>query len=187
MKKLLILIFILSITFISCDGRERKHLSNHDVLQSTNLYESFSKKVSFTPEVPLEIVTDTILSSGFEVKIKYSAIENDFISEITKKEIIEEINHKNFEAELMLLKHGELVTHGLINKSLFKKYATPEFWNNSIMQHVWVDYENSTRNQIQLNTSFRIIETDTFKDFSILINSLGIIEIKEINLLSNTI
>jgi len=189
MKNLLILLLMSCATFVSCDGRFRKHESNRDVLQRANLYQSFSKKVHFTPEAPVEIVTDTILSTGFEIKLKYNSIEDNFISRTEKKEqdISEEIYHKNFEAELIVLKHGKLITEGLINKALFKNLQTTEFLGNAVMQHVWVDYSHSNENQIQLNTSLRLIDTDIFKDFSILINSLGAIEIKEINLQSNTI
>jgi hypothetical protein len=189
MKKLLVLLLISSIAFVSCDGRARKYEKNRAVLERSNLYQSFSKKIHFIPESPLEIVTDTILSTGFEVKLKYTSIEDSFVSKIEKldKEITEETNYKNFEAELMVLKHGKLISHGLINKALFKKHQTSPFFEKAIMQHVWVDYAHSNENEIQLNTSFRVIETNSFKDFSILINSLGLIEIKEINLLSNTI
>lgn len=174
---------------MSCDGRTRKYQSNQDVLKSANLYKSFSKKISFIPETRHEIVTDTILSSGFEIKLKYNAIENDFISKISQqnKDLVTETNYKNFEAELEISKLGKLITHKLINKNLFKKLENTAFLENAVMQHVWVDYINSSDNQIQLNTSFRVVGTNNFKDFSILINSLGTIEIKEINLRSNTI
>ncbi|WP_158849570.1 hypothetical protein [Algibacter sp. L1A34] len=189
MKKLIFLILIISIVFAHFDGQDRKYSNSRDVLQSTNLLESFSKKVKFTPEEPVVIVTDTILSSGFEVKLKYNSIENNFISNIIAAEdqSAQETLYKDFEAELKVLIHGELITEGLINKGLFKNYANTEFWKHAIMQHVWIDHEHSTEQYVQLNTSFRVLETETYKDFSILINSLGSIEIKEINLLSNTI
>lgn len=189
MKKLIFLILIISIVFAHFDGRDRKYSNNRDVLQSSNLLESFSKKVKFTPNEPVEIVTDTILSSGFEIKLKYQSLENNFISNITTAQDLstKETHYKDFEAELRISIHGELITKSLINKRLFENYANPEFWKQAIMQHVWIDYQNSTDQYVQLNTSFRILETETYKDFSILINSLGSIEIKEINLLSNTI
>lgn len=189
MKKLIFLILIISIVFAHFDGQGRKHSNNRDVLHSADLLESFSKKVKFTPNEPVEIITDTILSTGFEVKLKYHSLENNFISHTTTAEdlSIKETHYKDFEAELRLLIHGKLVTEGLINKSLFESYANAEFWKHAIMQHVWIDYQNSTEQYVQLNTSFRVLETETYKDFSILINSLGSIKIKEINLLSNTI
>jgi hypothetical protein len=189
MKKLIFLIFIISIVFAHFDGQERKYSNNRDVLQSSNLLESFSKKVKYTPHEPVEIVTDTILSTGFEVKLKYLSLENNFISNITTDEDLsaKETHYKDFEAQLKVLIHGELITESLINKGLFQSYANAEFWKQAIMQHVWIDYQNSTNQYVQLNTSFRVLETETYKDFSILINSLGSIEIKEINLLSNTI
>ncbi|MDN3667473.1 hypothetical protein ACFFU1_05965 [Algibacter miyuki] len=189
MKKIFFFACTISLVFMSCDGRNRMHQSNREVLESANLLESFSTRVYFVPQEEVKIHTDTIMSSGFHVKLNYNSIEGQFVSktEVTKGKTQTKIHFKNFEAQLSVLKQGQLLTHSLINKSLFKEYATPDFWEQAIMQHVWLNHEQSTAEMVCLNTSFRILNTNTFKDFSILIDTFGNLKIKEVNLLPNTI
>jgi hypothetical protein len=55
------------------------------------------------------------------------------------------------------------------------------------MQFIWVDYNASTKTSVNINTSFCLPETETCKDYAITINKFGTIQIKEINLILNTI
>ena len=185
-NKLLIIFFILAVALSSCDGRERAYKSNAEVLSASNLLESFSEETHFIPEAPFEIFTDTILSNGFQVKIKYNAIEDDFISKKakSKNDSIINTNHKNFEANLIVYKSKRLIIEQTLNKDAFSKTDNTAFFQNAIMQFVWVDYDASNDHYISLNTSFCIPETESCKDFSIKIDSFGIVAIEEINLTS---
>ncbi|MFI1744084.1 hypothetical protein [Thalassobellus sediminis] len=189
MKKLLLSVLLLSIVFISCDGRDRRYKSNAEVLQESNLLKSFSNQTKFFPNESVEIITDTIFNNGFQVKLKYNALENDFISKTTKSDndALVHKNYKNFEANILVLKDEKVISNGIINKTLFQNYETPSFWKNAIMQYVWINYETSTDTYINLNTSFHIPETDIFKDFAISIDTFGGIKIMEINLTESTI
>ncbi len=189
MKKLLLYIFLLSIAFVSCDGRNRKYKSNTDVLRESNLLESFSAQTKFIPNEPVEIITDTIFNNGFHLKLKYNSLENNYFSKTIKSnnDFLIHKNYKNFEASILVLKDEKIITKGIINKTLFRNYESPSFWKNAIMQYVWVDFEASTDTYINLNTTFHIPETNIYKDFTISIDNFGNIKIKEINLTESTI
>ncbi|WNH10394.1 hypothetical protein [Thalassobellus suaedae] len=189
MKKLILSILLLSIIFISCDGRGRRYKSNVEVLHESNLLKSFSTQTKFFPNESVEIITDTIFNNGFHVKLKYNALENDFISKTiqSNNDALIHNNYKNFEAIILVLKDEKIISKGIINKTLFQNHETPSFWKNAIMQYVWINYETSTDTHIILNTSFHIPETDIFKDFSISIDTFGNIEISKINLIESAI
>lgn len=189
MRNLYILFFGLIITLISCDGRDRKYKTNAEVLKENKLFDSFSEEIKYFPEQRTEVFTDTILSTGFQVKIQYYSLDKSYSSETVKpsSEINKTLHFKNFEAQFQISKNNKLVTQNIINKKLFNKFESPTFWKQAIMQFVWVDYENSNENVIVLNTSFNIPKTEIYKDFSISINAFGNIKIREINLVENVI
>ena len=45
--------------------------TNTEVLKEHKLLDSFSEQIKYIPEKYTEVITDTILSNGFRVKIKY--------------------------------------------------------------------------------------------------------------------
>lgn len=188
MNKLYILILII-ITFIGCDGRHRAHMSNEAVLREANLFQSFSEELKYIPEQPTEIVTDTLLSNGFHIKTTYHTIENSFVSKKAnnKNETTTNTYHHNFEVQFQIHKSNFLIREGIINKQLFYKKDTHAFWQNAIMQFVWVDYEAMTEHSIQLNTSFNMPGTHTFKDYTITFYDDGQVVIKEINITNSSV
>ena len=50
MNKIALLLFILLVTLISCDGRERAHKSNTEVLIENKLLDSFSESIKYIPD-----------------------------------------------------------------------------------------------------------------------------------------
>lgn len=188
MNKLCILVIIL-ISFISCDGKYRTHMSNKAVLQKTNLLESFSEELKYIPERPIEIVTDTLLNNGFNIKIAYHSVENSYVftTKKGKNGIVTKTYHKNFEAQFQVNKNNVSIQNGMINKEFFmeSKIKHNPFWNDAIMQYVWVDYGAISEHSIQLNTSFYIPDTKIYKDFTLTIFDTGEIEIKELSSINN--
>lgn len=187
MRSLIILFFASFITFLSCDGRDRKYKTNAEVLKEHQLFESFSKEIKYIPEQRTEIHIDTLLSTGFQVKLHYYALDGSYSSKSLKssnnKNII--IHFKNFEAQVEVSKNRSVITQGIINKKLFKEFESPAFWGAAIMQSVWIDFEYSNQDFVTLNTSFNIPKTKVYKDFSITINKYGEVDIKQINLTEN--
>ncbi|WP_217639604.1 DUF4738 domain-containing protein [Algibacter pectinivorans] len=187
-KKLLLLILPVIVVLFSCDGRDRIYKPNVQVLKKHNLLESFTKQTKFVPEQKIQIETDTILSNGFEIKIQYHSVENNELSKtIVNTKTKSPTRYKNFEANLHVLKNGLTLNKSVINKELFSNSENSTFLNQAIMQFVWIDYQASTPSQLILNTSFNIPGTDSYRDFVILIDELGRLKLKEINLTANII
>ncbi|GAA3655465.1 hypothetical protein [Flavivirga jejuensis] len=181
---------ILSIVFLSsCDGRDRIYKTNAEILKENKLLESFTEEIKFVPETYTEIKTDTIFNNGFEVKIKYHSLESNFVLENrkSKNDSIIKIHHKNFEAQLLVLKNNTIINESLINKKLFYDFGSATFWNHAIMQFIWIDYDTSNEDTLYLNTSFCTPSTNECKDFTIKINKQGVLQIKNIDIVSNTI
>lgn len=174
-------IIVFTATLLSCDGRDRIHKTNAEVLTENNLFDAFSEQVTFVPNAKVEIVTDTILSNGFQVKIKYNSLEQSSVLETTKTQnnTITKTHHKDFEAKLNILKNGIIINQSIINKNIFQDFESASFWKRAIMQYVWIDYEASTNHILYLNTSFNIPNTETYKDFILKIDEYGVIQIKE--------
>lgn len=180
-NKLEVLIIALIISFFSCDGRDRKHKTNTQVLTENDLLDSFEEQIKFIPNKPVVIRTDTILSNGFNVKIDYRSIEKNQFYEVSKKEndSIIKMNYKNFEANIIVYKDDIQISETTISKMLFREFENSSFWNSAIMLYVWVDVNASTNNMLHLNTSFNIPNTDSYKDFVVVIDEKGTIRIKE--------
>ncbi|NMH89493.1 DUF4738 domain-containing protein [Flavivirga algicola] len=189
MNKLVVFTLISIITLASCDGRDRKYKSTVEVLKENKLLKVFSQEIKYVPDTYVEIKTDTILSNGFEVKVNYHSLENDFVIETLKSErdSIKKIHYKNFEAQLLVLKNNTIINKSLINKALFYEYENTQFWTHAIMQFLWIDDDASNEEMLYLNTSFCIPNTEECKDFTLKINDKGVIQIEEINIFSNTI
>jgi len=188
-NKLTLFFLAMVITFLSCDGRDRVHKTNAQVLTKNNILETFNEQIKFVPETKVEIVTDTILSNGFQIKIHYNSIEQGSVLNTKKTKNISttKTHYKNFEAKLHILKDGVTINQTVINKSLFNTFKNPSFCEAAIMQHVWIDYETSTKHELYLNTAFNIPNTETYKDFVLKIDEHGTIQIKEKNRSANTI
>ncbi|WMI65016.1 hypothetical protein RBH94_13225 [Aestuariibaculum sp. YM273] len=184
------LFFILIITaFASCDGRERAYMTNEAILKEDNLFKAFSEELHFIPERPVVIETDTILSTGFEIKINYHSTEHNpiIISKKNKSDSITYSHYKNFEANIDFSKNSSLITAFVLNKTHFNRFESPAFWNNAIMQYVWINHEASDENRVQLHTAFKIPETEIYKDFILSIFADGTTEIKEYQMTPKTI
>lgn len=187
MNKLGFLFLILVAVFASCDGRDRVYKSNKAILIEDNLFDSFSERVKFTPKVYTEIKTDTLLANQFNIKIKYFSLDKDQIlqTENSKDELKTNHYYKNFEAILKVSKASKPISLLTINKHLFSDYETRGFWDNAIMQFVWVDYEKTTETSINLNVSFCTPKANTCKDYTIVIYENGNIRIEKSNLVED--
>ncbi len=178
--KQLTLLLMLVLAFVSCDGRNRAHKSHIEVLKESRLFETFSEQFIQIPEKPINITTDTILSTGLRVKISYSSVDNDLIVKTIKNTATKHY-YRNFKATYLVLKDNTTIKIGSIDKNLFYNYASPSFWEKAVMQYVWVDYSHTKTNSVKLNTCFVIPTTTIVKDFSLIINQNGTTQIVESN------
>ncbi|MGB5419544.1 hypothetical protein [Algibacter sp.] len=180
-SKLFVFIFAIAMLFYNCDGQDRKHKNNAEVLQENNQLNAYNEQVEFIPNKPVVIYTDTILSNGFTVKINYHSIEKKpFYGVVENENDTTNIkNYKNFEAKISVFKDDLPIAETTITKMTFLEFEDASFWKSAIMQYVWVDPNASNENMLCLNTSFKIADTENFKDFVVMIDKHGVIQIKQ--------
>jgi len=80
MRNIFFILQIICFAIVGCDGKDRVHKSNTEVLKEHKLLDSFSEKVEYIPETHTEINTDTILGNGFRVKIRYLRHIKEYVS-----------------------------------------------------------------------------------------------------------
>lgn len=139
MTKFLILLFFCSFAFISCDGRNKAHMSNIEVLKEHKLLDSFSEKTEYIPEKYTETITDTILSNGFKIKIKKHL---DMNNAVLKKYKVDSVIHKQFYREFIFDVNIEFNSIALFNNTIDKKYLLDRIKvnrNNTIIKDIFID------------------------------------------------
>jgi hypothetical protein len=186
-SKLIFLVIPIVLTFLGCDGRYRKYKASSELLTETSLLKAINEQIRFVPEQPILIITDTILDSGFDVKITYYSLHANYIVDETESLNPSKTNHYNFEAKVSVFKSTTYCNDFTLNKTFFKDFESPLFWKKAVMQYVWIDFETSTSNTLYLNTTFRIPASETYRDYRISIDDQGIIEVKEKNNLAKTV
>ena len=171
---------LIIICFSSCDGKHRTLQTHKEKLEKSNLSKSFFKKEVFIPESNITSVTDTILSSGERVKVKYYSLANQSIitkSNNSNKQVITTHYHE-FESEIQVYNNNKLLFKDQLSKADFIEANNHNFWNKAILQYVWLDDLESTANNISLNCSFLEPETNGFRAYKVYFNNKGKREIK---------
>ncbi|MBE9490966.1 MAG: hypothetical protein IMY67_11770 [Bacteroidetes bacterium] len=167
-----ILILVFAIAIVSCDGRDRVYKKSQDVFKLEG--KTNSKKIIYIPEAYTETKTDTITNTDFNVHIKYYSLMNSSV-ELSKKEL-----HRNFESQIIIYKKEKIIFNETINKSDFINSNESQFWDNAIMQFVWLDEEQSNQSQVVINYSFLLPKTNTFQSFTLQIDEKGNRKIRRI-------
>ncbi|WAC02845.1 hypothetical protein N7U66_04210 [Lacinutrix neustonica] len=122
MNKFILLILITLIGLLSCDGRDRVYKTNAEVLKAHQLLDLFSERVTYVPEKYTTVVTDTILSNGFRIKIKaYIDMENAVLK-ISHSDGLKDKKHfRNRKAEITVKKNNKLIFSKIIDNDFFLK------------------------------------------------------------------
>lgn len=181
MKLFSIILLVFITVFTSCDGKERAHYRHEENLQQSKLSESFFEQETYFPEHYSEVLTDTISSSGYHIKLKVYSDMNTSVLKEFKKDTINYKNHfRNFKGILIVNFNGKEVLNQTLDKSLFTNKENDAFWQEAILGNVTLDYEDSNNNEVLLNAFYRIPETKKYKDFKIIVNSQGYMKIEEL-------
>ncbi len=177
MKVLFVFIFIISIAFVSCDGRHKAYQTNEENLKEHKLYESFTEHVKYIPETYFETTTDTILSNGFQVKIKsYADMNNNYLHEFTKDSINYKNYYRNINNSISIIKNNNEIISKLITKDVLISYNS-SFKNDlkdKVIQGVWLNqYASSINNKVILNVLFQKPGAKDYKSYIISFNENG--------------
>jgi len=182
MNKLLAFLIFTIITLSSCDGRDRKHKNNKEVLIEHNLLDSFSERIRYIPETYSEIETDTLLSNGFRVNIKtYTEMQDNVFNEFIIDSIKYKFYYRNYTGKLNIFYNNTAVLKETINKSYLNKNDEKVFWDDAIMAGISIDENNSSEKEVFINVLYCIPESEICKEFKIIVDNKGNTTLKELD------
>ncbi|MGB6269581.1 MAG: hypothetical protein WBF67_11295 [Olleya sp.] len=183
MNKYTLLLLVILIAFLSCDGRDRVHKTPKEVLTENKLLDSFSENIQYFPKEYTETITDTILSNGFRVKIKtFTDMDNSVLDEFKQNNIHHKHYYRNNVSTILVTKN-EIIFDELIDENFFIKHDNrqKDFFEELNLQGVWIDDEKSTLNSnVSIDVLFCKPETDICEYFNIKIENNGTFKIKNI-------
>ncbi|WP_299126102.1 hypothetical protein [uncultured Winogradskyella sp.] len=182
MKNLLGLLLILVTAFTSCEGRKTHDQSLAESIEEFNKKNTLIEKVSYKPEMYTEVATDTILSNGFKVNVKYfSDMNNQILDEVIQEGIIYKRNYREFIAQINISKNGKEIFNGIIDKNFIKtqKDLTPDFIDFTIMSNVLINFESVDHKNLNLEIWFKKIKTDIHKIYTLKFDKTGMYKIED--------
>ena len=166
---------LLIVCFSSCDGRDRVHKSNIEKFEDSKLSNTIFDLNTYIPKHYTETVTDTILSSTLRVNIKcYSLFHQEVLFENTnsKNQIIKE-HYRQFESHISVFNKDKLLFTEVLKTSDFYESDNLTFWNNAILQFVWLDDKKSSEEKIEIYCSFLEPKTKAYKSYKVYFNASG--------------
>ena len=174
MKNYSIILFLIAITIVtSCDGRDRALESNEERVLKSALSTTDIEIIKFVPKQYLKTVTDTIIDSKTNIQVSYYSSSNkSVIIANNEHNRHNETHYREFESEIKVFKNDKLLFKDIISKSNF---ITNEqnFWENAVLQYVWLDDFESSDDNYKLFCSFLVPESENYKMYSIHFNNSG--------------
>lgn len=141
MKKLLLLLNLICLAFLGCDGKERIHLSNTEVLKEHKLLDSFAEQVEYIPEYYTEVINDTIFSNGYDVKIKMYSDSLRTVTVKSKENRSQSTIYRDFNADILITKQDNEILNVTFNKDhpkiieLLSRLRMDAYY----MKNVWIE------------------------------------------------
>lgn len=183
MKRFIFLLVFatIGIVSISCDGRDRVFKTNTEVLIENKLLDSFSENISYVPETYTEIVTDTILNSGFHVKLKtFTVMDKHVIHAFKQDTVVYKKYYREFVTDVIVSKNSKEIFNERIDKQFIHKLNNNLHLNNAII-NVMVNQSSSVENHgLILSAMIQDIQNETITFCDIFIDLEGNLVLKEV-------
>ncbi|MEZ4802706.1 MAG: hypothetical protein R2797_08020 [Gelidibacter sp.] len=175
MKNLFFIIAIISVVFVSCDGRKSKRVSLKESIEEFKERQSADEIINYYPNEYVEVVTDTIISNKVKVHIKNFSLQNKGIDmSVNTHETSKNLKqHRVFESEIVISTPFKILFNAHMTAEQFKDISSDKFWDNATLQHVWVNQELSTSQDIKLDISFINPKNNTYKLYRMSIDENG--------------
>lgn len=183
MKRFIFVLVVAALVFSSCNhkGSSREQLQN--AIEDFSKKQSTVENVTYFPEKYTEIQTDSLIANSFKVSIKnYSLMDKDILlKRSTKNNEIKLEYHRIFESEIKIVHENKIIMETIINAQGFKEYSDDIFWNDATLEHVWVNQQQSNKNQLYLNVSFLNPKSKAYKLYGLVVFTDGnkMVELKE--------
>ena len=174
MNKLIVLFFIITITFFNCDGRKNK---NDTLKESITKFKDSIKSteiIKYFPEVYEEVETDTILNTGFHVKIKtFTNMKQNVLNEIIIDTVHYKYYYRNYTNKLEIFYNEKVIIDEYFSKSNFRKDEDTLFWNDALLGGFSLEDANADTEHVSIIAFFCLIESEDCKEYKIIIDKKG--------------
>jgi hypothetical protein len=178
MRKIVVFIpIILLLILTSCDGRKSKIDRINDAVSefNNNNNQRLIDIKDYYPEQYTETKTDSIISKTFRVYVKNYSLMNQevLIKQSIKNRSKTSQFHRVFESEIIVAVNDKIIYSKHISVEKFRDFESTAFWNNAILEHVWVNQEHSNTENLSLSISLINPKNKAFKLYEILIDKSG--------------
>ena len=95
------------------------------------------------------------------------------MSESKSVPILNKKQHRIFESDIVISTPTKEILSTHISAEQFKLYNADAFWNNATLQHVWVNQDLSTSENIKLDISFINPHNNSYKLYRMSIDENG--------------
>lgn len=175
MKNILIVLILVCVAFVSCDGRKSRSEALKSSIAEYNDRQSELVIINYYPKDYTEVVTDTLISNHLNVHIKnYSLLNEGLFMSIDDKTVTKkQKQHRIFESDVVISTPIKELVNIHISAEQFKSIYHDKFWNEATLEHVWVNQELSTLNDVNLDMSFINPSDNSYKFYRMSINGNG--------------
>ncbi|MFL0352451.1 hypothetical protein [Xanthomarina sp. GH4-25] len=175
------LFLILFILLASCDGRDRVFKSNTEVLLENKLLDSFSENITYIPESYTEVVTDTILSNGFHIKMKtYSNMEQSVLNTFNRDTINHKEYYREFVSEVIITKDSKEIFNKKVDKQFLDTIIEDLQLNNAIVKLSLDESSSIEDNKVVLSAMIQKIDSKNIHFWDLVIHSEGTYKLQEV-------
>lgn len=179
-----LLILPIIIAFCSCESRQTK---NNLLQKSISKYKNDFKLIevkNYYPKAYNEIITDTLLSNGYRVKIKTFTDMNNAVSVVSKTSTIYQTDYyRQVTSEVVVFKNNKLIFNKSFNSNFLKQHIFEnKNSNNFINNYVYVDEAASINSNKLVLIASQISPKSNIKDiYKIEIDETGLFTLNKLN------
>lgn len=177
MKNIILLFVLIAISFTSCDGKKSKSESLKDAVKEFNDTIGPIEVIKYFPDTYAETITDTLLTNGFQIKIKaFTDMSSNYLNEFTEDSIIYKHYYRNYIADVIVYKNETEVFNKRINNSFFINYdeSYSSLLEDKNLNGFWINEKNAlSKDNIIIDFLFCKPETQSCIYFELYIDDKG--------------
>lgn len=175
MRNPFLLLVVIAMAFLNCNGRQTKKEALERAVAEYNIKHSVLNTYTLSPEAYVEVVTDTLIANTISVHIKnYSLIDEQVLRSNPRHHTPKEMSYQRvFESEVSISIASKDIFRTHISAKHFKTRYSDPFWENATLQHVWVNQELSTTQDITLDITFIDPLNTSYKLYRMAVNTSG--------------
>lgn len=174
--KIILLLFLCVVCSTGCEGRISKNEALKKSIADFKSNEVITE-VIYHPLEYNEVVTDTILGNGYEVKLKTFTDMNNSILNSYKINLITQNHFYRIVESNLEVKYAEnVIFKDTIGNDFIEERLKIENknWSKFNLRAIWVNQAMSLeKNLLSIQIEFCSIESDECKNFNLLINKTG--------------